>query len=426
MSIVILSTYDSDGSGVFATQLLHTLQGIGYEAKIICVKSTSEDDHIMGIFDRKPIQHFLYRVKAKFGRFFYQAKSEYAFVDTCSINTKTVLSSDVWPSTCEMIICTFLSGMLRTSCLFQLSSKYGDPPVMFYGVDMNFLTGGCHYARNCQKYLADCSDCPAIAPPAKPFIRKRFSQKYNFVRSIGKHVVIASSDEYYRQLVGSKIFAESDVRKVLMLVDDVMYGSNENNRLELKLEYGFGERTLLLRSSAETRKGCKIFTDCIRHLLLSKPEFIHSIDIVAIGDDFIGNQLGSLGLRFFSLGYISEEEELARLYSVSDVFINTSLADGGPMMLAQSLMSFTPVITTDVGLARDLVITGSNGTILQDPISNNFAEAIHEYFILTDEERRKMRLSARGTALTLLSKSVYIKEMSAIIETTISGDSSSL
>ena len=33
---------------------------------------------------------------------------------------------------------------------------------MFYAVDVEPYTGGCHYARDCKKYQKVCSGCPAL------------------------------------------------------------------------------------------------------------------------------------------------------------------------------------------------------------------------------------------------------------------------
>ena len=52
---------------------------------------------------------------------------------------------------------------------------------------------------------------------------------------------------------------------------------------------------------------------------------------------------------------------MLKAYAKADYFVCTSVYDGGPMMTAESLMSFTPVITTDVGLARSLIKEGKNG-----------------------------------------------------------------
>lgn len=419
MDILILSTYDADGSGVFAQQLLHSVQSIGYTAQIVTVKKTSPDSDIKGIYSERSMRGFVYEAKARLSRRLYRTKRDYAFLETCSISEQEAWAADIWPEKCRLVICTFLSGMFSPDTLTRVVKRLGDPPVIFYGVDMNLFTGGCHYPRSCQQYTTDCSACPAIAPVARNLVRRNFRKKYDVVRALAGHTVIASSDEHRRQIAASRIFAESDIQEILMSVSDSAYGIHEAERVALKAEYGFGSRTLLVRSSSEPRKGCHLFIEGTKLLSAKVPALIAAMDIIAVGDQFIAEQFAALGLRVYSPGYISEEE-LSRLYSVSDFFINPSLADGGPMMLAQSLMSYTPAITTDVGLARDLVIPGITGTILNAASAAELAVEIEGYFNKSNEELGQLRLNARSVAIKLLCNEVYIGKLSELIKSKVS------
>lgn len=416
MDILILSTYDTDGSGIFAQQLLHSVQSIGYSAQIVTVSKSSPDPDVKGIYVRRSLGGIAYSVKARLSRRVYRTKSDYAFLETCSISANAALSADIWPDRCRLVICTFLSGMLSPEGLSKVIARLGNPPVIFYGVDMNLFTGGCHYPRDCRQYTSDCSACSAILPAARFLVKRNFQKKLGMVRSLANHTVVASSDEHRRQIAASRIFGESDIREILMSVNDEVYGANESSRQLLKVGYGFGNRTLLVRSSSEPRKGGRLFVECIKLLHSKSSEITRSLDIVAVGDQFIADQLRRMGIRVYSPGYVSDESELSKLYSVSDFFINPSLADGGPMMLAQALMSCTPAITTDVGLARDLVVSGITGTILDEASPARMASAIESYYNKSDQELGQMRLEARKAAMMLLSKEVYIGKLSNLIK----------
>lgn len=416
LDILILSTYDADGSGIFARQLLRSVHSLGYSAQIVTVSKTSPDPDVKGIYVRRSLGGITYSVKARLSRRLYRTKRDYAFLETCSISANAAMSADIWPDRCRLVICTFLSGMFSPEGFSKILARLGDPPVIFYGVDMNLFTGGCHYPRACRQYTSDCSNCPAVQPAARFLVKRNFQKKLGLVSSLANHTVVASSDEHRRQIAASRIFGESDIREILMSVSDEVYGANESSRQLLKADYGFGSRTLMVRSSSEPRKGGRLFVECIKLLHSESAELIRSLDIVAVGDQFIAGQLRSAGINVYSPGHVSDESELSRLYSVSDFFINPSLADGGPMMLAQSLMSCTPVITTDVGLARDLVVPGMTGTILEEAMPSRLASVIRGYHSKSDQELGRMRLEARKAAMTLLSKEVYIGKLSNLIK----------
>lgn len=415
IDIVILSTYDADGSGIFARQLLQSVKSLGYTARMVTVRKTSTDSDVKGIYARHSVKGFSYSVKSRLSKSLLRAKTEYAFLETCSINPTDALVENILPHKCQLIVSTFLSGMFTPESFAEIQRKLGGPPVIFYGVDMNLFTGGCHYAKSCSQYMSDCSECPAVFPLAKAFVKKNFQKKLDMVNSLISHSVVASSDEHRRQLTASRIFGESDIQEILMWVSDEIYGAHESSRQKLKADFGFGRRTLLVRSSSEPRKGSGLFVEAIRLLNEKNEGLLSSLDIVAVGDHYIFDLLTPLGIKVTSLGYVGNDVELPRLYTASDFFINTSFLDGGPMMLSQSLMSYTPVITTDVGLARNLVVPGVTGVILERMTPSNLASVILDYCRKPDVELNVMRFAARELAVKLLSKDLYMFKLSNLI-----------
>lgn len=422
VDVLLLSTYDTDGAGKFTQQLADSLQGLGYSTRVVGVRNRSGDEGTVGIIDRSPIRSILYRLGEEVDRRLIRPRPEYAFIHLRALADRVVLASDVWPRRCRLIICTFLSGMMSPSALLALRSRYGNPPVVFYGVDMNFYTAGCHYARDCTGYLRDCAACPAVPAFARSKVKRAFLAKQDGYRSLGAYVVVASSHEHHQQIVNSTLFGGADVRRMLMAVDHARFGAFEACRTALREEYGFsGTRVLLLRSSSEPRKGCDMFLEAVRWLLVNRPAVLDGVTIVAIGDHHVAEGLRGCRVRLHSPGYVSSDEELARLYAVADVFLNTSLADGGPVMLAQALMSGTPVITTNVGLAQDLVCPPLNGHILASPSAVDLAAAIAQFVCAPAADLEQMRQAARRFALERVGKDGYMKKLGVLVEELIGG-----
>lgn len=416
VDVLLLSTYDTDGAGKFTHMLAGAFHKLGMTTRVVCVRSQSGEAGTRGLIDRHPGCQVAYRLAEEFDRRVLRPSPEYAFIHLRGLPDRAVLRSQVWPEHCRLIVCTFLSGMMSPEALLALHGRYGHPPVVFYGVDMNFYTGGCHYARDCTGYQTDCSACPAVPALVRPVVRKAFDAKRECYRQIPGHVVVSSSHDHHQQIVGSALFRQSDVRRMLMAVDSGLYRRFEEPREELKQARGLSARVLLLRSSSEPRKGCDMFAEAIRILGQRSPAALKSLVIVAIGDQHVAQLLGDGDVRVHSLGYIQDESELARLYAMADFFVNPTLADGGPVMLAQALMSGTPVITTDVGLARDLVHPPGNGVIIGRPCADDLAVAIGEFCAKSDEDLGQMRHEARRQALAQIGEEGYLKGLSALVE----------
>lgn len=54
-------------------------------------------------------------------------------------------------------------------------------------------------------------------------------------------------------------------------------------------------------------------------------------------------------------GFLSENE-LFEVYCAADVFMSTTIADSGPMMVNYSIACGTPVVSFPIGVAQDLVM----------------------------------------------------------------------
>jgi glycosyltransferase involved in cell wall biosynthesis len=417
VDVLILSTYDEDGAGRFSMQVARYLQRIGYTTKIVCVKNQSGEAVSQGILDDSVLRRATYRLAQEMDRRVFRPSSAHAFIHLRGVSDRVVLKSGVWPDHCRLIICAFSSGMLSPRALETIWTRYGAPPVFFYAIDMNLYTGGCHYARECTGYEGECAHCPAVPRLLYSRVQKALAEKRVLYQKIRNHIALACSHEQAQQMRRSALFAGSDVRRLLMSVDESVFGKNESAREKVKIEYGFDGRVLLIRSSSEPRKGCDIFLEALNLLIAELPELATKLTIVAIGDHYLADRLDrQLGLKIFSLGYISSETELSRLYSAADVFVNSSIADSGPVMLAQSLMSGTPVVSNSVGLAMDLVEHSFNGYLTGSMSAEGLKNALKEFAFLGDDALVEMRSSARRRALEQISERVYLGELSRLVE----------
>lgn len=110
-------------------------------------------------------------------------------------------------------------------------------------------------------------------------------------------------------------------------------------------------------------KGIHVFMD-----VLFKSKFKNNVCMLAVGDGDMEHELKerakklNLDIRF--LGY-KEQEEVIRLYKVSDFFVMPSLSDPNPLTTIEALWGGKPlIVTTHVGNYPEAVMDGINGTVL--------------------------------------------------------------
>jgi len=70
------------------------------------------------------------------------------------------------------------------------------------------------------------------------------------------------------------------------------------------------------------------------------------------------------------------EDDIVKIYSMADIFLTTTLWETISISAMEALSCSTPVITTDVGSMRDIVIDGFNGFVLKKRDSKALAQRI--------------------------------------------------
>ena len=103
------------------------------------------------------------------------------------------------------------------------------------------------------------------------------------------------------------------------------------------------------------------------------------------------------------LGYLDNNYAIASAYQAADVFICPSIEDSGPMMINQSIMCGTPVVSFEMGVSVDLVITGETGYRAKIKDSGDMAQGISEILKLNSDNYYDLSLRCRKHALNLYS-----------------------
>ena len=108
------------------------------------------------------------------------------------------------------------------------------------------------------------------------------------------------------------------------------------------------------------------------------------------------------------MGLLDNTYGIASAYQIADIFICPSIEDSGPTMINQSIMCGTPVVSFEMGVSPDLVITGKTGYMAKLKDSKDLAQGIFEILSLTDDNFNEMSDNCRKLALKVCSPEVQI------------------
>lgn len=128
--------------------------------------------------------------------------------------------------------------------------------------------------------------------------------------------------------------------------------------------------------------------------------------------DDVNNKIAELGLnnKVMLLGYVDSYEIL----SLSDIVVLTSVIDGRPNAVLESLAMGVPVVVSSVGGLGQIVIDGYNGYLCNHGDLNAFVDKISQ--LLTDEELyNSIRINTRAFAEEKLDIQQTLKEYLNVI-----------
>lgn len=412
MNIVILSSsHPFKKAGVVAKDLLNNFRRNSSCNVILIVKEWDNyrDNDVISIdsFFDTCYKNFYQKVKKIINRltkkkivninseyYIHQLDQTKTFYSTQRIMNKFSFTPDV-------IIVLFMPNFINSINLYELN-KLTKSPILLYMMDMAPITGGCHYAWDCKGYTNKCGNCPGLYstnPQDQSYLNWQFKKKIIDNTNI---IPIAGTEWQFRQLQESSLFKDKQKYKVLLGIDDELF--RPANKLEVRNKINIPVEKKIILFGAVTvndkRKGYKELIEALKILnnMLTETES-KNIQLVIAGNSSKEFE-NTLHFKHTFLGYLSHKQ-MARVFQAVDVFISPSIEDSGPMMVNQSIMSGTPVVSFEIGVALDLVITGKTGYRAKLKDSNDLALGIKYLLELNEAEYKIIAENCRTMGLKL-------------------------
>ncbi len=170
---------------------------------------------------------------------------------------------------------------------------------------------------------------------------------------------------------------------------------DEAQKKRLKGKFGIPDDAILIGSFQKDGKGMDkgsepklikgpdIFCDTIEMLSKFYPLFI-MLSGPARGYVKQRLQIAKVPFKHF---YFKNPDHISKLYQILDLYLVTSRIEGGPKAILESMAAGTPIISTRVGMADEILMHGENGFIteIEDvPEITNIAQRV-----IADERLRK-------------------------------------
>lgn len=288
--------------------------------------------------------------------------------------------------------------------------------------DMWYLTGRCAYSGDCDRFNeGSCNhDCPTTEeyPRLSPdLVSSAFQKKLDLFYRHPDIVLVCPS----RWLAGEvkRSYLKNHRVEVIPYGIDLDLFSPATDRQSVRRAMGIKAEDFVLMTAAadlnDKRKGMRLLVDALIKL---KSKTV----LVLVGQ---GKPIPDLpnNIRVIHKGFISEQSEMARLYSAADLFVCPTLADNLPCVLIESIACGTPCIGFRSGGVPDIVRPNETGWIVERTTAESLFRQL-ESIILRPHTALSLRESCRKIAQTEYSLAVQARRYTALYSELISNSQS--
>lgn len=406
--ILLLSTGDINGAYEYVYRLAVLFKNEGHQVVMLVKNKTKSDSFLIQykenkLYKRKSIlERVLLKTHKKFFKQVDKPKTtfdlNYDFIslDETSVNVSTSHIIDLIGFTPEFIFTGMADDFMNSTDLLNLQ-LLTNAQVYNIAVDMNHFTGGCHFAWDCKGYIEGCNECPAITSLfGKEKAKVNFETKLANARK-GNFKILTGSGWTMNQASLSKIYKnQSNILNINSLIDTNVL--NNKCRSFAKQIFNLDEDKFYILMGCQNanakRKGFEYMLESLEILYQKLNENQRQQIKILIVSRQVTESFKDIPFDKQHIDYINDYRLLSLLYQATDVFVNSSIEDSGPMMVSEALACGTPVVGFDMGVVNNMVINGYNGYKAKLKDSNDLALGIKTILELSKEEYNKHSLNA--------------------------------
>jgi glycosyltransferase involved in cell wall biosynthesis len=294
------------------------------------------------------------------------------------------------PGEIDVLVMHSITRLLTVREIRSIHDHYR-APLVWALADQAPLTGGCHYAYECDGYTARCGRCPQLESEREDDRSRVVLERRLSLLSEVPIVFVAASSGVADWVRRSAAFGSHRVEHIPAITDDRVFRPFDRDAARDLLDVPRDAAVVLLGAGnlVHARKGVLEYAvPALRRLKELTPD--RNVFVLAVGDR--GDEL-ELPYPTRALGALADPLAIALGYQAADVYLCPTIADAGPLMIPESLLCGTPVVAFDVGYATDLVTDGETGYVEQSRDPADLAAGLHA--VLTHPQPERMRAACR-------------------------------
>ncbi len=265
------------------------------------------------------------------------------------------------------------------------------------------FTGHCSHFDliKCERWKTGCYSCPLKKEYPKSILfdnsKRNYELKKERFTSIKETLTLVPVSHWLENIVEQSFLRNMNIKVIHNGIDLNVFKPYDDN--DVLIKYGIPEKKILLgvASPWSERKGLYDFMKLSKYL---------SSDYVIVLVGLTVDQIKSLPSNIFGFERTQNAQDLAKLYSSADVFLNLTYEDNYPTVNLESIASGTPVITYKTGGSPESV-TNKIGRIVEQ---GNFEELIEAIYSLDKCDKEELKKQCRKYAEDNFDKNVCFSQ----------------
>lgn len=368
MNIVHINHSDNiGGAAIAAYRLCTAMKRQGLNSKMLVYRNLRQNDSMVETLLKNKRQLVLHQIRNRIEKmiikFLFNPRRTFSIpLLGFSIHKHPLVKqADV------IILHWICSGLMTLNELEKLLSL--GKPVYWMLHDSYPFTGGCHVFGQCTKYANGCNSCSIIKNSFFNEVIKKQLQRKTEVYSKPNLYFIGPSQWIVDCARNSLPLNNKDIYMCRNVIDTNIFRPKNVKEFKKRIGLSPGKKTILFISAsiADKFKGWNFLLEALKDLPTDKYQCL----ILGKSDMPITTHLDTV-----ILGYEKDDERMADIYNVGDVFVQPSLSESFSLVVAEAMSCGVPCVGFNNTAIPGLINHKTTGFLADNMSSKSIANGI--------------------------------------------------
>ena len=337
------------GAAIVTYRLVEAMRSIGVDARMLVCEKMSDSDFVQLCAPAWRIQYSF--LKERLNVYLHNGFNRKDLFKVDPATDGLPLWKHPWVEDADAVLLGWVNqGMLSLKGVNKICEL--GKPVVWIMHDMWNLTGICHHAGACRRYMSECGNCPLLGVRGG----NDDMSHVTWDKKVGLYC-----EGRLRFVAVSTWLAEKARESGIMKRIPVAVIPNPF-KLDLEAsargEVGDGEKVGLLFGAAridDPIKGLGVFKRALEILASDHPEVAEHLRVVTFGGCKYQESLEGFAIEHKHLGFLRSQEEVRNAYKSCDIVVSTSDFETLPGTLIEGQAYGCIPVALDHGGQRDII-----------------------------------------------------------------------